>query len=129
MSLMPMDFSGEVKPLGPGVYKARIIAAEGKTAKSGNPYINWQFETFGSPDVNGKRVFFATPLSGGWITKLAELHKAATGESIDKTAKQYDPEMLVGREITITVVNRDYTGTDGTQKTSLDVKAVAPAQK
>ncbi len=125
MALVPMDFSGEIKPLSPGVYNARIVAGEVKYSKEKNtPYINWQLETFGSPEVNGKRVFYMTPLSGGWVTKLADLHKAATGEAIDKKATSYDPEMLVGRELTATLVNREYQG-----KTSLDVKAVAPLAK
>lgn len=120
--LLPMNFDGEIKPLSAGVYAARIIAAEGRVGKtSGNPYINWQLETFGSPEVNGKRVFHMTPTSGGWVTKLAELHKAATGEDIDKKAKQYDPEMLVGKEVTITLTTREYQGKD-----QLEVKAVAP---
>ncbi len=122
MALTPMDFSEEVKPLSPGVYAARIVAAEVKFGKeSGNPYVNWQLETFGSPAVNGKRVFHMTPLKGGWISKLADFHKAATGQEIDKKATQYDPEMLIGREITATLTSREYNG-----KTNLEVKAVAP---
>lgn len=129
MALAPMDFSEEVTPLSPGVYNARIVAAEVKTSAKGNPYVNWQIETFGSPDINGKRLFHTTPLSGGWVTKLAELHKAATGEEIDKKAKQYDPEMLVGRELVATVVSRSYKGNDGTDKTGLEIKAVAPLKQ
>ena len=124
--LMPMSFEGEVKPLTAGTYAARISAAEGKTSAKGNPYINWQLETFGSPEVNGKRLFHTTPTTGGWVTKLAELHEAATGQKIDKKAKQYDPEMLVGKELTVTVVEESYTANDGTQKTRLGVKSVAP---
>lgn len=127
MALLPMDFSGEITPLTPGTYSVRIIAGEGKIAQSGKPYINWQLETFGSPEVNGRRVYHRTPTSGGWVTKLAELHKAATGEDIDKEAKQYDPEMLVGKEVTVTVVNESYTGNDGSAKTRLAVKSVARA--
>ncbi len=126
MALAPMDFSGEVKPLTAGVYKARIVSAEVKASKAGNPYVNWTLETFGSPEVNGKRVYHATPLSGGWVTKLAELHKAATGEDIDKEAKSYDPEMLVSKEVTIALGMRSYTAQDGTQKESTEVKSVSP---
>jgi len=126
MALTPLDFSGEVTPLQPGVYNARIVAAENKTSANGNPYINWQLETFGSPEVNGRRIFHSTPTTGGWVTKLAELHKAATGQEIDKKAKQYDPEMLVGKEITATLTQRTYKANDGTEKTALEVKAVAP---
>lgn len=126
MALAPLDFSGEVTPLQPGVYNMRIVAAEVKQSQNGNPYVNWQIEAFGSPEVNGKRVFHKTPLSGGWVSKLAELHKAATGQDIDKKAKQYDPEMLVGKEIVATVVSRAYKGNDGSDKTGLEIKAVAP---
>ncbi len=129
MSLMPLDFSGEVTPLQPGTYAARIVAAEAKTSQNGNPYINWQLETYGSPEVNGRRLFHTTPTTGGWVTKLAELHKAATGEDIDKKAKQYDPEMLIGRELVATVANRSYTAQDGSQKNTLEVKSLAPAKK
>lgn len=125
MALVPMDFSGEITPLQPGTYSARIVAAEVKTSQKGNPYVDWQFETFGSPEVNGKRIFYSTPMSGGWVTKLAELHKAATGEDIDKKSKSYDPDMLVGKELVATVVNESYTAKDGTAKTKLAVKSLA----
>lgn len=125
MSLLPMDFSGEITPLNPGVYTARIVAGEGKISQNQKPYINWQLETFGSPEVTGRRVFHTTPTTGGWVSKLAELHKAATGEDIDKKSKSYDPEMLIGKEVTVTLVNETYPANDGTQKTRLAVKAVA----
>lgn len=127
MSLVPMNFDNEVTPLAPGVYKARIVGAEvkqGKTKDDGTPginYVNWRLETFGSPEVNGKSVFHMTPLEGGFVTKLAELHKAATREDIDKKQKQYDPEMLIGKELVATLTQREYNG-----KTQLEVKAVAP---
>jgi hypothetical protein len=129
MSLVPMDFSGEIKPLSAGTYAARIVAGEGKVSSKGNPMINWQLETYGSPEVNGKRIFYTTMTSGGWVSKLKELHKAATGEDIDKSAKQYDPEMLVSKEVTVTVVDESYTKNDGTQGTRLNVVSVAPAKK
>ena len=127
--LMPLDFSGEVTPLKPGTYNARIVAAEAKTSQNGNPYINWQLETFGSPEVNGRRLFHTTPTTGGWVTKLAELHRAATGEDIDKKAKQYDPNMLVGRELIATVTMRNYTAKDGSPKETLEIKSVAPLKQ
>lgn len=125
MALLPMDFSGEIKPLTPGTYAARIMQAENRIGKSGKPFVNWTLETYGSPEVNGKRVYHMTPTTGGWVTKLADLHKAATGEAIDKAAGQYDPEMLVGKEITVTVVNESYTANDGTQATRIAVKSVS----
>lgn len=129
MALVPMDFSGEIKPLTPGVYSMRIVGAEVKYSKEKNqPYVNWNLEAFGSPDVNGQRVFYTTPLQGGWVTKLADLHRAATGEEIDKTAKQYDPEMLVGREVTATLVTRNYTTNTGEQRSGVEIKAVARKQ-
>lgn len=127
MALVPLDFSGEITPLKPGTYSARIVATEVKTSQAGKPYINWQLETFGAPEVNGRRVYHTTPTSGGFVTKLAELHEAVTGEKIDKEARQYDPEMLVGRELTVTLINENYTANDGTPKTRLAVKAVSRA--
>ena len=127
MSLVPMNFENEVTPLGAGVYKARVVGAEvkqGKTKDDGTPginYVNWRLETFGSPEVNGKTLFHMTPLEGGFVTKLAEFHKAATRENIDKKQKQYDPEMLIGKEITVTLFMETYNG-----KTSPKVQAVAP---
>lgn len=128
MNLLPMDFSGEITPLKPGTYTARIVQAEGKMSQAGKPYINWQIETFGSPEVNGRRVFHTTPTTGGWVSKLAELHKAATGEDIDKKSKQYDPDMLVGKEIIVTVVAESYVANDGSPKERLAVKSVARRQ-
>lgn len=130
MQLVPMSFEGEIKPLQPGTYSARIAAGEPRLNKAGTGYyINWRFETFGSPDVNGKSVFYMTPTSGGWVTKLADLHKAATGEAIDKKQSGYDPQMLIGREVMITVFERAYQAADGSEKTSLDIKAVAPLKQ
>ncbi len=132
MSLMPLDFGDEIKPLKPGTYSARIVAFEPKvkeypgTDKKPLHMINWQFETFGSPEINGKRIYHMTPTTGGWATKTAELHKAATGEAIDKSAKQYDPEMLVSKEITVTVVNKGYTKNDGSTGERLEVVSIAP---
>jgi hypothetical protein len=87
--------------------------------------INWQLETFGSPEINGKRIFHTTMTSGGWVSKLAELHEAATGEKIDKTAKSYDPQMLVGKELIATVVEENYTKNDGSPGSKIVIKSVA----
>ena len=63
--------------------------------------------------------------TGGWVSKLAELHEAATGEKIDKEATKYDPETLISREVMMTVINESYPANDGTQKTRLGVKSIS----
>lgn len=121
MGLIKPDWSEETQPVQPGTYSARIKDGEVKTSQKGSQYINWKLELFGSPEVNNRVVFMSTPVAGKGIFRLAELYKAATGEEIDKTA-QFDTDMLIGKEVTATLV----AGVDqnGAPRQFPDVKSV-----
>jgi hypothetical protein len=122
--LITPDFS-EVKeftPIAPGTYSARIVDCEVKDSKAGNQYANWKLELFGSPDVANRVVFHSTPFKGGWVTKLAELYKAAIGQEIDKK-KPFDTDMLIGKEVKVTLT--EGKDQNGELRKYPDVKSVA----
>jgi len=122
MSLIKPDWTEETQPVKPGTYAARIKECEVKTSQAGKPYGNWKLELFGSPDVNNRVVFMSTPFGGKGIFRLAELHKAATGEEIDRNAA-YDTDMLIGKEVSVTLV--EGKDQNGNARSFPDVKSVA----
>lgn len=123
MALIKPDWSEETKPVQPGVYAARVKDGEIKTSKAGNTYVNWKLELFGTPEVNNRVVFLSTPTGGPGIFRLAELYKAATGQEMDRNAP-FDTDMLISREVTVTLV--EGKDQNGNPKQFPDVKAVAP---
>lgn len=81
------DFSEEVTPPPPGVYRARIVGAEMKTAKmSGNPMINWKLELAG-PNGTNFTSYHTTMLAGkgtGFLRRFMEaVNPNYNGEAID----------------------------------------------
>lgn len=125
--LIQPDFTEmkEFAPIAPGTYSARIVDCEVKDSKAGNQYANWKLELFGTPDVNNRVVFHSTPFKGGWVTKLAELYKAATGQEIDKK-KAFDTDMLIGKEVKVTLA--EGRTKDGEVSQYPDVKSVKTLQ-
>ena len=110
MALVTPDMSEAQKQLEPGVYPARIIAAEAVDSKAGKPMLKWTLETFGHDDAgfNGKRVITRTMLVGKGIFKTQELYKAATGEAL---SGPFDTDQLIGSEVRITLAEgRDQHG-------------------
>jgi len=104
MSLVTPDMSEAQKPLEPGVYPARIIAADAVESKAGKAMLKWTLETFGSDDAgfNGKRVITRTMLVGKGIFKTQEMYKAATGEPL---TGPFDTEQLIGSEVRVSIVD------------------------
>jgi hypothetical protein len=122
MALIQPDWTEETQPVKPGVYSARIKECDVKTSQKGSTYGNWKLELFGTPEVNNRVVFMATPFSGKGIFRLADLYKAATGEEIDRHAN-FDTEMLIGKEITVTLV--EGKDQNGNTRQYPDVKSVS----
>lgn len=105
MALVKPDFSEVAEEVGPGTYRGVIKSAEmGKWEKSGTEYVNWTIETVGSQDPknNGRKIFHKTPVSGKGAFRLQDFYKAAMGQSL--TAAGFDTQMLLGRQIELTLV-------------------------
>lgn len=123
MPLITPDFSEVTEGVPPGVYSARITDCEQRTSKTGNPYLNWKLELFGSPGVNNQTIFHMTPVTGKGAFRLQELYKAATGEAIGK-GKPFNTDMLISKEVQVTLI----AGVDpqGNPRKFPDIKAVSP---
>lgn len=104
MPVITPDFSeSSDKPVPPGTYSARILEGKPETSKSkGTPMVAWTLELFGSPEINGRRMWHRTPITGRGAFRLQEIYKAATGEPLAE-GMQFDTDSLVQREVTVTV--------------------------
>lgn len=119
------DEAIDMGPVAAGKYNARIIGVEQKTAKSGNPYLNWRAELVGTEGgkQNGKLVFFMTMYTGKAANQIKDLWKAATGE-LPAAGQPWDPNTLLGREVSIAVATRyDNTGKESKYP---DVDVIGP---
>lgn len=108
--LIEPDFTEVKEAVEPGIYKVRIVAHRvdkwsGKEGKKDTPYIGWTLDTFGSVEAkdDGRKIFHNTPISGPGAFRLKDLFKAAIGEELQGA---FDPIMLYGREIEVTVVQQ-----------------------
>lgn len=107
--LVTPDFSEVQDQVEPGIYKVRVVGHkldkwEGKDGKPPTNYINWTLEEFGAADPknNGRKHFHKTALNGKGAFRLQAFYKATMGENIG--ASGFDPTMLYGKEVEITVV-------------------------
>ena len=124
--LITPDFSGVQDTVAAGTYKARIVDAKvdewlGKNGKPNTTYINWSMETFDEADTknNGRRIFHKTPTTGGGAFRLQQFYTAAMKQQLKGN---FDTEMLLGKELLVTVV--DGTDKEGNQTGYTDIKAV-----
>lgn len=122
--LIKPDFSEvtDSKPVPPGVYSARIKDVESKESQAGNTYLNWKLELFGTPEVNNRVVFTATPIKGAGAFRLQQLYKAATGEDISATSG-FDTDQLIGKEVQVTLV--EGKDKEGNVRSFPDVKTIS----
>ena len=113
MALITADLSEVSSPLEPGTYKARVMSSTVKESQAGKPYVKWQLETWGS-DVkshNGRTVYYNTPVTGGGAFRLADLYVAAMKTVLPKDNPAFDTDMLVGKEVEITLIEgKDMNG-------------------
>lgn len=105
--LVTPDFSGVQDRVGEGIYKARVVGSKvdqwaGKDGKAPTTFINWTMETFDEAEDknNGRRIFHRTPIEGGGAFRLQDFYRAAMGE---ECTGAFDPTMLYGREIEVTI--------------------------
>src|SRR3954464_7955429 len=97
MALLNPDFSEEVKPPSPGIYRARVISAEQRLSKtSGDPMLNWKIEVAG----HGQNftVWHNTMLSGKGVSFLRRFIQAID-PSYD--GGQIDTDVLIGKTLTV----------------------------
>jgi hypothetical protein len=102
--LITPDFSEIKEDVGPGSYKVRVKKGEVKEWPNGGQYVNWELETFGEAEQknNGRRVFHKTSASGKGAFMLQQFYRAAVGTALSGA---FDTEQLVGKELTIEVVD------------------------
>jgi len=105
--LITPDFSQVQDTVGEGIYKVRIIDSkvdtwEGRDGRPPTKFINWTMETFGEAEDknNGRRIFHRTPIEGKGAFRLRDFYRAAMGEDL---AGSFDPAMLYGRELEVTI--------------------------
>lgn len=123
MLLVP-DFSEVSDQVTPGTYCTRVTGAKPGEWSTGTKYINWELETFAEEDQknNGRKIFHKTPIAGKGAFRLQQFYKAAMKQDIGP--KGFDTEMLLGKEVKVTVV--DGTTKDGNASGYTEVKAVSP---
>lgn len=122
--LVQPDFSEVTDAVGPGEYSARIIGATPGEWSTGTKYINWSLETYAETEAknNGRRIFYKTPIAGKGAFRLQQFYRAAMKQ--DLTPKGFDTEMILGKEVKVTVVE----GSDkqGNPTGYPEVRAVKP---
>lgn len=126
MGLIKPDLSEVQEQITAGTYKCRIIDAKpgewaGKDGKPATHFINWTMETFDEAEAknNGRRIFNKTPINGGGAFRLQQFYTAAMKQPL---TGEFDTEMLLGREILVTVV--DGVDKQGSPTGYTEVKAV-----
>lgn len=100
MVLLNPDFSQEVKPPAPGIYRARVVSVEQKLSKSsGDPMLNWKIEVAG----HGANftVWHITMLSGRGVSFLRRFIQAIDASYV---SGPIDTDALIGRTLTVDLV-------------------------
>lgn len=113
MALIKPDLSEIKEDVAPGEYHVRVTGAElgewaGKEGKPPTKFVKWQLETVNEAEAknNGRRIWHATPYTGGGAFRLSNFFKAATGEALTAESS-FDTEMIMGRELMVTVDTND----------------------
>lgn len=102
--LITPDFSEVKDNVGPGTYSVRVTDCALKEYSTGTKYLNWKLETFDEADSknNGRTIFHKTPIAGKAAFLLQDFYKAAMKQELEGS---FDPNMLMGKEVSITVVD------------------------
>ena len=90
------------------ILNVRLIDKE--TSKSGNPYFLWTLE-----NKDGDKIDVRTTLLKGkrWLLKQILLACGIEAKSDDPEKKyDFDEEMVIGKDVIISIVNRESTFTD-----------------
>lgn len=128
MAIIVPDFSETQDQVEAGSYSCRIVEGvleewPAKDDRGPLPYVKWTLETFNETDSknNGRRILHKTPIVGKGAFRLQLFYKAAMGQDL---GGEFDSEMLLGKELKVTVV--DGMDKQGNPTGYPEVKAVAP---
>lgn len=104
MALIQPNFDDIQDAVAPGTYKVRVKKGDIKEWPNGGTYVNWDLETFGEADQknNGRHIFAKTATSGKGAFMLQSFYRAAVGQAL---TGQFDTEQLVGKELTVEVID------------------------
>lgn len=115
------NFDEEFKPVEPGQYLCKIIAAEMKYGREkGTPYISWTLETVDSP----RKFFYSTPIEGRGAGMFKHFIHCAGDASYEKG--DYDTDEVLGEIVLMELDTESYTGKDGRSFPIFKVVSVDP---
>lgn len=126
--ILDIDFSQSSSgftPIEDGVYRAKISSIERKMSKTNSPYLNTEF-TITEGKFKNRKVFTNFSLKSLALWKLQSL-LMVIGMKAD-AKMQLDTDMLIGRELRISIRQRSYTRADGTQASTNDVAEFLPIE-
>lgn len=117
--LITPDFTQAQDQVEPGIFHSRIVKVTttewaAKDDRPATPVLKWELETFNEaePKNNGRKIFLQTAIGGKYLSKFENLYFAAMGEKY-KRGTAFDAQMLMGREVELTLVqqktNADFT--------------------
>lgn len=112
-----IDFSGvpqEIRKGGqsyyvpPGDYLVKIIEAEkARKDEASAYYYRWRFQVKAPEEFKGRNVSMTTSLAPQALFNLRNLIFAATGKNVAGKSVKFEPGMLYGKEIAVTVEDRE----------------------
>lgn len=121
---IPVNLEDVIDGVPEGDYNVTVVDAEMKTSKAGNPYARWQLTVFDAPEAkfNGQAIWHSTPTTGKGAFRLIQLWRAAMGQKPDSKVTSIDPQQILGKKLSITVVNSH--DQDGNLSGYTEVKSV-----
>ena len=127
IGLITPDFTQSPDLVASGIYKVRIKEVKYKpeawTTRDGIKVtkLTWTLETFGEEEEknNGRYIFHGTDINGPFARGLQIFYKAVMQEDLNP-GQGFDPQMLYGRELEVTV------GPQKKEPQYTEVKAVRP---
>jgi hypothetical protein len=97
------DFSEEVKPLGPGKHRVRIVDLQLRTGKQhGTRFINWKLETIGDQKVT---IYHSTPIEGRGAGMFKQFIQAALNPLYE--GGEIDLDKAIGRALVVDTFKDD----------------------
>ena len=130
--LIEPDFTDVQDAVDPGIYKVRVKDAKmGEWEKEGRvtKYVNWHLETYDESESknNGRIIFHNTAINGRGAFRLQQFYKAVVGQTLTKESPSFDLEMLLGKEVEVTIID-GVNRTTGVATGYTEVKSVKAIQ-
>ena len=120
MRKIKIDFTGVDKEIRSGGRAARVpegdylakpVKAElRKSEKSGSRYISWRFQIVEPKKYKGKTLYDRTSLKPDALWNLRNLIFSAVGKNIAGSVLNFDPEVIYGKTLMVTVEDDEYEG-------------------